>query len=212
LGSIFDSGSARARARFIAIAAASAVLVVLAADPTSGADGMTVSGTLSPFTGNPSAGPDGKGTAVLTISGDRTQLAWTITYTGVSSPITHVYFCAGSNPPTYPIGDPCAFVMPQADGGSSPITGSRTLLPQQADSVSSGSVFVELDSGVGPQVAGYIKPGPRLPNMATVKGPSRDVATANLLVPIIGGIGAFVYVLALGPRRRRRTRALLSER
>jgi hypothetical protein len=172
------------------------------AGATAGSDEITVSGALSPFLGNPSAGGDGQGLAVLTISGDRTQLSWTITYTGVSSPITKVYFCAGSNPPVYPIGDPCAFVMSLAEGGFSPITGSRSIDAQQANVLSSGSVFIELDSAVGPQLAGYVQVGlPPPPNMATVEEPSSS-SGAGALLAIAAGICAFVYVIALGPRRR----------
>lgn len=191
--------SIRVGARSIALVGGLAAAVALAG-PTAGVSETYVSGALSRFVGNPSAGAHGMGLAVLTIGGDGTQLSWTITYTGVSSPITKVYFCAGSNPPVYPIGDPCAFVMSLADGGPSPITGSRSIDAQQAAVLSSGSVFIELDSTVGPQLAGYVEPGLPPPNLATVGEPAQG-GGVSALVPIMAGIGAFLFVMALGPRR-----------
>ncbi len=166
--------------------------------PAAAADAITLSGSLSPVVENPNASAQGHGDAVLTIGSDGTQLSWVITYSGVSSQITAVSFCSGNKPRVLPIGVTCAFVIPQADGGPSPITGSRTILAQEAETLSSGYAVIQLASADGPQLYGYIGPPP--PNNATVS--DATPGTAGGLVAAIGGLAAFMYVLTRWRPRR----------
>jgi hypothetical protein len=182
------------------------VAALAAAAPVAASDATTLSGTLSPPADNPNAGAHGRGTAALTISADRTHLEWRVTYVGTSSPITSVAFCAGTKPREIPIDSTCGFVIDQAAGGPSPITGSRTILPGQADNLSSGFTVIQLGSAAGPELSGYIAIGPALPDVlpdTAMVGPSEPrSSTVDPLRPLIVGLVA-IAVLALIQARRR---------
>ncbi len=186
-------------------------LVVVAAamlvpgSPASAAGSTTASGALTPVVENPNASPHGRGGVTLTMSADRTHLDWRITYAGVSIPITAVEFCGGENPRAYPIDPTCAFVIPQAPGGPSPIIGSRTIDTTQAALLASGFAVVQLQSAQGPQLSGYIAIGSPMPDTATASTPAVRQGDIGFVV-VLGGLAGAVLILGGRPRRRIGTR------
>jgi len=168
------------------------------------ADPLVVSGRLTPLLENDAADPDGHGVAALTISADRTQLTYRITFGDVAVPITAVYFCAGEMPRAIPISITCPFVISPSAGGLSPITGTRSILPAQADVLASGYAVIQLDSAAGPQLAGYIEIGPPPPDTSTSVGHVSAPRIVASILPAIAALLAFVLV-ALSPSSRRGT-------
>ena len=73
------------------------------------------------------------------------QLTWTVTHAGLSGPVTgaHIHGPAvpGSNAPV---------LIPFADPGASPITGSAQLTPTQATQLVSGLLYVNLHTAAHP--------------------------------------------------------------
>ena len=164
------------------------------------ADPLPVSGRLSPLTENPTADPDGHGVVALTISADRTQLTYRITYGDVDVPITEVYFCSGFKPREEPIPVVCAFVISPSVGGPSPITGTRSIVSAQADVLASGFAVIQLGSASGSQLAGYVEIGPPPPDTATAAVVGSPVVGA--LLPVLAGFITLVVVLTGLTRRR----------
>ena len=157
------------------------------------ADPLRVSGRLTPLAENPTADADGHGVVALTISADRTQLTYRITYDDVGVPITEVYFCSGFKPREEPIPVVCAFVISPSAGGPSPITGTRSIVRAQADVLASGFAVIQLGSASGSQLAGYVEIGPPPPDTATAAGVGSPVVGA--LLPALAGFITFVVVL-----------------
>ncbi|MEW5991475.1 MAG: CHRD domain-containing protein [Chloroflexota bacterium] len=172
------------------------VSAVAAADP------LQVSGRLAPHVENPLADPDGHGVAALTISADRTTLTYRITYADVGVPITAVYFCAGSIPREDPISITCAFAIPAAPGGPSPITGSTSIVAAQADVLASGFAVIQLDSVAGPQLAGYIEIGPPPPDTSTAASPVAGALDDGSILPALPALITFAFVLRVRSARR----------
>lgn len=73
------------------------------------------------------------------------QLTWTVTYSGLSGPVTaaHIHGPAvpGSNAPV---------LIPFANAGQSPITGSAQLTPTQVTQLVSGLFYVNLHTAANP--------------------------------------------------------------
>jgi hypothetical protein len=186
--------------RFAAVLAL--LLGNLALAPTAAAaDPWIVSARLSPVVENPEAGPHGRGIAALTISADRTQLTYSITYREVGAPITEVDFCAGQKPRVVPITGPCAFAISPSPGGSSPITGSRSIEATQADTLLSGYAVIQLSSAAGAQLVGYLDIGPPPPDTATATSAGSQLAPERSIVPVVAALLAFVVFVSRSRRR-----------
>lgn len=178
-----------------------AILVGLAAvfalaPGVAAADPLTISGRLSPVVGNPAADPDGRGVAVLTINDARTELTYKISYRNVAVPITAIYFCGGQKPRAYPIPITCAFAISPSDGGPSPITGTTSIVPAQADVLASGYAVIQLVSASGPQLAGYVQVGPPPTDTLTAPAIGARPASDPLIAFALGALLAFVFSAA----------------
>ena len=197
--------------RTLAAVMSPAALVLAAATllaPTAlAADEVIVSGHLSRVVLNPDSSANGRGAVTLRIAADRSSMTYRITYAGVRRPVTAVHFCSGSNPREVPIPITCAFVIPEAAGGPSPLVGTASLVPAQADTLESGFAVIELASAAGPEISGYIAIGLPLPDTSTapaaVAGRRSDwwpllaLAVAALAATAVGSL------LRPAPSRRR---------
>jgi hypothetical protein len=188
---------------YVRFAAILALLVGnLALAPTAAAaDPGIVSARLSPLVENPEAGPNGRGIAALTISADRTQLTYRITYHDVRAPIMEVDFCAGQKPREVPISGTCAFAISPSPGGSSPITGSRSIEAAQADTLLSGYAVIQLSSAAGAQLAGYLEIGAPPPDTATATSAGSQLPAERSIVPVVAALLAFVVFVSRSRRR-----------
>ena len=94
----------------------------------------------------------GSGTGKVELDGN--VIKWTITYSGTSGPITAGHFhgpaTAGAN---------AGVVVPFAGPLASPIVGSATLTPAQADQVKQGLWYINLHTAANPggELRGQVK-------------------------------------------------------
>ena len=93
----------------------------------------------------PSVTSAGIGTADVTLNPSGNLLTWTVTYSGLTGPVTGGHFhgpaLAGQN---------AGVVVPFAAGLVSPITGSATLTPTQVADLSAGKWYVNLHTAANP--------------------------------------------------------------
>jgi hypothetical protein len=196
-----------AAAHRIAPAALLLAAATLLAPAALAADEIVVSGHLSRVVLNPDSSPNGRGAVTLRIAADRSSMTYRITYAGIRRTVTAVHFCSGSNPREVPIPITCAFVIPAAKGGASPIVGSVPLVPAQADVLASGFAVIELASAAGPEISGYIAIGPPLPDTSTVPALAAGAASdAWPLLPVaLAALAATAVAWLLRPARSRRS-------
>jgi hypothetical protein len=197
--------------RTLAHAIPPAALVLAAAmlfAPTAlAADETVVSGHLSRVVLNPHSSPNGRGAVTLRIAADRSSMTYRIMYAGIRRRVTAVHFCSGSKPRELPIPITCAFVIPEASGGASPIVGTASLVPAQADTLASGFAVIELASDAGPEISGYIAIGLPLPDTST--SPTAGAGGATDPWPLLPlGVAALAaaagaWLLRPAPSRRR---------
>ena len=96
----------------------------------------------------------GSGTVVTTLDKSTRTLRWTVTYSGLSGPVTAGHFHgpaqAGAN---------AGVVVPFAGPLASPIVGSATLTPAQVDQVKSGLWYINLHTAANPggELRGQVK-------------------------------------------------------
>jgi len=115
-----------------------------------GKGGMTVS--LSAASEVPPNSSTGTGTALVELEGN--VLKWTVTYSGMTGPVTAGHFhgpaAAGTN-----AGVALGFTPPLA----SPIVGTATLTPAQVDQVKAGMWYVNLHTAANPggEIRGQVK-------------------------------------------------------
>ena len=99
--------------------------------------------TLSPASEVPPKASSGSGTAKINLSGN--TLTWTVTYSGMSGPVTAGHFhgpaAAGAN---------AGVVVPFAGSLASPITGSATLTDAQIADLKAGKWYVNLHTAANP--------------------------------------------------------------
>ena len=105
------------------------------------AGAMTV--PLSPASEVPPSASSGSGTGKVELDGN--VVKWTVTYTGMTGPVTAGHFhgpaAAGAN---------AGVVVPFAGPLASPIVGSATLTPAQADQLKGGLWYINLHTAANP--------------------------------------------------------------
>jgi hypothetical protein len=105
--------------------------------------GNAMTATLSGRNEVPPNGSAGSGQAAIKLDGD--TLSWTITYSGLSGPVTGAHF-HGPAPAT----GNAPVVLPFAGSLASPITGSKQLTPAQIAQLKSGMWYVNLHTAANP--------------------------------------------------------------
>ena len=96
----------------------------------------------------------GSGTVVTSLNKDTRLLRWTVTYSGMSGPVTAGHFhgpaAAGAN---------AGVVVPFAGPLASPIVGQATLTPAQVDQLKQGLWYVNLHTAANPggELRGQVK-------------------------------------------------------
>ena len=114
-----------------------------------------------PLTGAQSVPPvdtSGTGTADLTYDPATRVVTWNITYSGLSSPVTMAHFHGpakqGKNAPVI------IWLTSKTTPPSSPITGSVTLTPEQAQQFSAGDWYVNVHTQSNPagEIRGQVIP------------------------------------------------------
>jgi hypothetical protein len=99
----------------------------------------------------------GKGTADITYDQATRAVNWTITYSGLTSPVTMAHFhhaAAGKNGPVQ------VWLTKKGAPVKSPITGSATLTPQQAEEFMGGDWYINVHTTDHPAgaIRGEVKP------------------------------------------------------
>lgn len=106
----------------------------------------------------PAVETGGSGTAALTYDPATRQLAWKLTYSGLSAPATMAHFhgpaARGKNAPV------AVWLNKQGTPPANPITGEATLTPEQAQQFTAGEWYVNLHTQSHPacEIRGYITP------------------------------------------------------
>jgi hypothetical protein len=111
---------------------------------------MTV--PLSPGNEVPPNASSGSGTAKVDLDGS--VVKWTVTYSGLTGPVTAGHFHGPAMP-----GANAGVVVPFAGPLASPITGSATLTPAQVDQLKAGLWYVNLHTAANPggEIRGQVK-------------------------------------------------------
>ena len=111
---------------------------------------MTV--PLSPANEVPPNASSGSGTAKVELDG--TVVKWTVTYSGMTGPVTAGHFHGPAA-----MGSNAGVVVPFAGPLASPIVGSATLTPAQVDQLKSGMWYVNLHTAANPggEIRGQVK-------------------------------------------------------
>jgi hypothetical protein len=99
--------------------------------------------TLSPASEVPPKQSSGSGTAKINLSGN--TLTWTVTYSGMTGPVTAGHFHGPALP-----GANAGVVVPFAGSLASPITGSATLTDPQIADLKAGKWYVNLHTAANP--------------------------------------------------------------
>ena len=100
----------------------------------------------------PPNGSAGTGSAKVTLDGS--VLTWTITYTGLTGPVTAGHFHGPAQP-----GVNAGVVVPFTGSLASPITGTATLTPAQVADVKAGLWYVNLHTPTAPggEIRGQVR-------------------------------------------------------
>jgi hypothetical protein len=114
-----------------------------------------------PLSGAESVPPvqtSGKGEADLTYDPATRVVTWTITYSGMSGPVTMAHFHGpaekGKNAPVL------IWLTKQGSPASSPITGQATLTPEQAQQFVAGEWYINVHTQANPggEIRGQVRP------------------------------------------------------
>ena len=125
--------------------------------PSMSKDTVKLGATLSGTAEVPPNASTGKGMAEATLNKETNLLRWTITYSGLTGPVSAGHFhgpaMAGQN---------AGVVVPFKGGTASPIEGEATLTPQQAADLMAGKWYANLHTAAHPggEIRGQITPSP----------------------------------------------------
>ena len=114
--------------------------------------------TLSGAESVPPVQTSGKGEADLTYDPGTRVVTWTITYSGMSGPVTMAHFhgpgAKGKNAPVL------VWLTKQGSPVSSPITGQATLTPEQAQQFVAGEWYINVHTQANPggEIRGQVIP------------------------------------------------------
>ena len=121
---------------------------------TGGSDAMSMKNQLSGAQEVPPVATSGAGTADTTFDKSTNVLTWTVTYSGLSGPVTAGHFHGPAMP-----GANAGVVVPFTGDLSSPIRGKATLTAAQAADLTAGRWYVNLHTAKHPggEIRGQIK-------------------------------------------------------
>ena len=102
-----------------------------------------MSATLTAAAEVPPKASSGTGTAKINLSGN--TLTWTVTYSGMTGPVTAGHFHGPALP-----GANAGVVVPFAGSLASPITGSATLTDAQVADLKAGKWYINLHTAANP--------------------------------------------------------------
>ena len=102
-----------------------------------------MSATLNAASEVPPKASSGTGEAKINLSGN--TLTWTVTYSGMTGPVTAGHFHGPA-----PVGSNAGVVVPFAGSLASPITGSATLTDAQIADLKAGKWYVNLHTAANP--------------------------------------------------------------
>ncbi|MGZ5714995.1 MAG: CHRD domain-containing protein, partial [Caldimonas sp.] len=114
--------------------------------------GNSMSASLNAASEVPANSSSGSGQATVKLDGD--TLSWSISYSGLSGPVTGAHFhgpaAAGAN---------AAVVLPFAGSLASPITGSKQLTAAQIAQLKSGLWYINLHTAANPggEIRGQVR-------------------------------------------------------
>jgi len=100
----------------------------------------------------------GSGTATLTYDPSTRVVTWSVTYTGLSAPVTMAHFhgpaAAGKNAPVL------VWISKKGEAVASPITGQATLTPEQAEQFAAGDWYINVHTQAHPagEIRGQVVP------------------------------------------------------
>jgi hypothetical protein len=100
----------------------------------------------------------GSGTANLTYDPGTRVVTWSVTYSGLSAPVTMAHFhgpaAAGAN------GAVVIWISKKGEAAASPITGQETLTPEQAQQFVAGQWYVNVHTQAHPagEIRGQVMP------------------------------------------------------
>jgi hypothetical protein len=140
------------------ILAGSAIALGLAAAGPACADSQTFKVPLTPDQCVPPVESSGSGSADLTYDSNSREVAWTITYSGLTSPVTMAHFHGPAGK-----GENASVVIWLTTEGSepgNPITGKATLDEDQAKQFTSGEWYLNVHTKDNPacEIRGQVVP------------------------------------------------------
>jgi len=100
----------------------------------------------------------GSGAANLTYDPSTRAVTWSVTYSGLSAPVTMAHFhgpaAAGANGPVV------IWISKRGEAVASPITGTATLTPEQAQQFAAGQWYVNVHTQAHPagEIRGQVMP------------------------------------------------------
>jgi hypothetical protein len=105
----------------------------------------------------PAVQTDGTATADLTYDPSTRVLSWSVTYTGLSSPVTMAHFHVGAEGKN---GKPSLWLTKQGSAVSSPITGQAKLTAAQAKQFMAGDWYINVHTmdHAGGELRGQVVP------------------------------------------------------
>ena len=143
------------RSRSLMVSAALTGLVLWSASALAAPENFQVQ--LSGAEQVPAVQSSGTATADLTYDPDTKVLTWSVTYSGLSSPVTMAHFHTGA---TGKNGKPSLWLTMKGSPVSSPITGQATLTDVQAKQLLAGHWYINVHTMDHPagEVRGQVKP------------------------------------------------------
>jgi len=108
----------------------------------------------------PAVQTDGTATADLTYDPSTRALSWSVTYSGLSSPVTMAHFHVGAEGKN---GKPALWLTKKGSAVASPITGNATLTSAQAKEFQAGDWYINVHTKDHPagEVRGQVTPRKR---------------------------------------------------
>ena len=105
----------------------------------------TLTARLSGANEVPPARSNGSGTLSANVDKNTNALSWTVTYSGLSGPVTAGHFHGPAK-----TGQNAGVALPLSGSLESPIRGTATLTPAQMDAVMNGNWYVNLHTSAHP--------------------------------------------------------------
>ena len=105
----------------------------------------TLTARLSGANEVPAASSNGSGTLSANLDKATSVLSWTVTYSGLSGPVTAGHFHGPAM-----MGQNAGVALPFTGSVESPIRGTATLTPAQMDAVMNGKWYVNLHTAANP--------------------------------------------------------------